>query len=162
MRELIDKKSALEQSPTSRLPTFEPEWVSRIKGTVDFLGLNYYTANLVTSAPPSEVKSWGTDSETKRWLNPDWPKSATFWLRVVPWGLRKLLNWIKNEYNNPEMLITENGVSDKGEMDDTCRIDYLQAHINQVLKAIKLDNCNVTGYMAWSLMDNFEWNSGYK
>ena len=45
-------------------------------------------------------------------------------MQVVPWGFRKLLNWIDKEYNNPPVLITENGFSDKGETDDRDRIDY--------------------------------------
>jgi beta-glucosidase/6-phospho-beta-glucosidase/beta-galactosidase len=45
-------------------------------------------------------------------------------LQVVPWGFRKLLNWIAKEYNNPPLLITENGFSDHGELDDTDRVDY--------------------------------------
>jgi beta-glucosidase/6-phospho-beta-glucosidase/beta-galactosidase len=42
----------------------------------------------------------------------------------VPWGFRKLLKWIKNEYNNPPVFITENGVSDPIEFNDTLRIHY--------------------------------------
>jgi beta-glucosidase/6-phospho-beta-glucosidase/beta-galactosidase len=45
-------------------------------------------------------------------------------LQVVPWGFRKLLNWIAKEYNNPPVLITENGFSDHGELDDRVRVDY--------------------------------------
>jgi beta-glucosidase/6-phospho-beta-glucosidase/beta-galactosidase len=52
----------------------------------------------------------------------------------VPWGLRKLLNWISKEYNKPEIWITENGSSDDGEKDDEFRINYYKAHINEVLK----------------------------
>jgi lipopolysaccharide export LptBFGC system permease protein LptF len=46
-------------------------------------------------------------------------------LQVVPWGFRKLLNWIAKEYNNPPVLIKENGFSDHGELDDRDRVDYL-------------------------------------
>jgi beta-glucosidase/6-phospho-beta-glucosidase/beta-galactosidase len=42
----------------------------------------------------------------------------------VPWGFRKLLNWIAKEYNNPPVLITENGFSDHGDINDTDRVDY--------------------------------------
>jgi len=46
-------------------------------------------------------------------------------LQVVPWGFRKLLNWIAKEYNNPPVMITENGFSDRGELNDRDRVDYL-------------------------------------
>jgi beta-glucosidase/6-phospho-beta-glucosidase/beta-galactosidase len=46
-------------------------------------------------------------------------------LQVVPWGFRKLLNWIAEEYNNPPVLITENGFPDHGDLNDRDRIDYL-------------------------------------
>jgi len=46
------------------------------------------------------------------------------YLQVVPWGFRKLLNWIAKEYNNPPVLIAENGYSDYGELNDRDRIDY--------------------------------------
>jgi len=36
-----------------------------------------------------------------------------------------------------------------------------QSYINEMLKAIKLDGCNVVGYTAWSVIDNFEWAAGY-
>jgi beta-glucosidase/6-phospho-beta-glucosidase/beta-galactosidase len=46
-------------------------------------------------------------------------------LQVIPWGFRKLLNWIAKEYNNPPVMITENGYSDYGDLNDRERIDYL-------------------------------------
>ena len=63
-------------------------------------------------------------------------RAQSKWLYVVPWGLRKLLNWIKKEYNNPPLYITENGFSDKGTLDDQDRIDYYRGYINEVLKGM--------------------------
>lgn len=73
----------------------------------------------------------------------------------------EFFSWIKNEYNNPEVIITENGWSDKGDLDDVNRIEYMNGHLQAILDAIKIDGCHVTGYAYWSLMDNFEWLSGY-
>jgi beta-glucosidase/6-phospho-beta-glucosidase/beta-galactosidase len=38
---------------------------------------------------------------------------------------------------------------------------FLQKYLWELLKATKDDGCNVIGYTVWSLMDNFEWASGY-
>lgn len=70
-------------------------------------------------------------------------------------------SWVKNEYNNPEVVITENGWSDRGELEDNGRIDYLTGHLQAVLDANTLDDCNVTAYTYWSVIDNFEWLQGY-
>lgn len=68
---------------------------------------------------------------------------------------------MKDEYDNPEMIITENGFSDKEGLNDEGRINYYQLYLSALLKAIYIDGVNVTGYTAWSLLDNFEWMRGY-
>jgi beta-glucosidase/6-phospho-beta-glucosidase/beta-galactosidase len=78
-----------------------------------------------------------------------------------PVGLRGILNWFKMEYNNIPVLITENGWSDNGELEDNDRIEYLKSHLTAVSKAISEDNCNVIGHTTWSIIDNFEWLRGY-
>ena len=95
---------------------------------------------------------------------------APSWLFKVPHGLRSLLNWIKDSYHDPEIIITENGFSEEGEHErtgaealrDTVREDYIRDYTREVLKACTLDGVKVKGYFAWSLMDNFEWSDGYK
>ena len=45
-------------------------------------------------------------------------------------------------------------------MHDADRVDYLAGHVGQLARAID-DGCDVRGYFAWSLLDNFEWAAGY-
>nr|ADB23476.1 beta-glucosidase [Coptotermes formosanus] len=157
----VDANSASEGYTTSRLPKFTPEEVAFVNGTYDFLGLNFYTAVVgrdgVEGEPPSRYRDMGTITSQ----DPEWPESASSWLRVVPWGFRKELNWIANEYGNPPIFITENGFSDYGGVNDTNRVLYYTEHLKEMLKAIHIDGVNVIGYTAWSLIDNFEWLRGY-
>lgn len=62
---------------------------------------------------------------------------ASTWLYAVPWGLRRLLNFIKEEYGNPTIWITENGYEDDPIYDDFRRINYFKSHLNEVLKGLK-------------------------
>ncbi len=72
----------------------------------------------------------------------------------------KLLMWISKEYGNPRVIVTENGVSDRGGHNDLDRVDYFNSYLDAVLDAME-DGCNIDGYIAWSLMDSFEWKAGY-
>lgn len=53
--------------------------------------------------------------------------------QVVPWGLRKLLQWLKETYNDPEIIITENGYCDRGETDDDVRVNYYKVKVRLML-----------------------------
>ena len=59
-------------------------------------------------------------------------------------------------------MISENGYGNFGGNIDSDRIDYYKAYLDAILDAIEIDGCNVDTYTAWSLMDNFEWDSGVK
>ena len=67
--------------------------------------------------------------------------------------------------NVKSLMITENGAAypDKvvnNQVHDQERIDYFQQYLTALLKA-KQEGLNITGYMAWTLMDNFEWAEGF-
>ncbi|KOM44363.1 hypothetical protein LR48_Vigan05g196800 [Vigna angularis] len=96
--------------------------------------------------------------------------TASDWLYVYPKGIRDLLLYTKETYNDPVIYITENGrgndVNDEPPQTleeallDIYRIDYYYRHLYYLLSAIG-DGVNVKGYFAWSLLDNFEWKNGY-
>lgn len=72
---------------------------------------------------------------------------------VIRPGIRLLLNWIAREYNNVEVVITENGLGTaEAGTNDTDRVQYYQEYLEEILKAIELDGNKVTGYLAWSLL----------
>ncbi len=61
--------------------------------------------------------------------------SGSPWLIVTPWTLRSILNWIKDEYDNPPVLVSENGVSDRnGSLEDTFRVDFIKNYTNFMLQ----------------------------
>ncbi|XP_025830269.1 myrosinase 1-like isoform X1 [Agrilus planipennis] len=159
MKEYIGNRSVAQGYSKSRLPQFTSDEIEFIKGTFDFLGMNHYTTRLARNSPPTNnMVSFNSDMQTEMWVNSSWPGGRE---PIVPSGFRKLLTWIKNTYNNPIVYITENGYGDNGELDDYVRVSYYGSYLEALLEAINEDNVNVRGYSAWSLMDNFEWKSGY-
>ncbi|XP_052743323.1 myrosinase 1 isoform X3 [Bicyclus anynana] len=83
---------------------------------------------------------------------------------VYPEGIRQQLSWIKQEYGDIDILITENGFgysTNDYELNDVDRTKFFKEYLEQVLLSIKVDNVSVIGYTAWSLIDTFEWLDGY-
>ncbi|KAF3452587.1 hypothetical protein FNV43_RR03020 [Rhamnella rubrinervis] len=156
-----------------RLPKFTKTQSKTLKWSFDFIGLNYYTAFYVAYAPNHNANaSFLTDSHanllTERNGIPIGPKAASAFINIYPGGIRDLLLYIKTKYHNPLIYITENGVDEFNDpklsleeaLVDNQRIDYHYRHLYYLRRAIK-DGANVKGYFAWSLLDNFEWTSGY-
>ena len=48
-----------------------------------------------------------------------------------------------------------------GKVHDLQRIDFMDRYLGQLRRAIA-DGVDVRGYFHWSILDNFEWNEGYK
>lgn len=165
MKEYIRDASLRQGLKRSRLPEFSQEEIQMIRGSADFMGFNTYSSRLVSSAPAGSGKPSSTalvdDGQVIVTTDPSWETTIAPWHFVVPEGMRRVLNWIKKEYGNPSVFITENGYPDGGDLKDVGRVNYYRSYLREVLKAIHYDNCTVIGYTAWSLMDNFEWFYGY-
>ena len=65
---------------------------------------------------------------------------------------------IARRFPGTELLITEHGI---GTADDAERIDYIREGLSSVHAMVE-DGLPVTGYLHWSLLDNFEWDLGYR
>ncbi|KAL3519184.1 hypothetical protein ACH5RR_021773 [Cinchona calisaya] len=157
-----------------RLPKFTKEQSEMLRGSYDFLGLNYYTAFYASHISKSNGinVSYTTDSLTNLTVErngiPIGDQGGSDWLHVYPQGIRELLLYVKRYYNNPPIYITENGFDEvnnatipiKEALVDNRRIKYYHQHLSFVREAIH-DGVNVMAYFAWSLMDNFEWSDGY-
>ncbi|KAL2230794.1 UNVERIFIED_CONTAM: Beta-glucosidase 24 [Sesamum indicum] len=83
-----------------------------------------------------------------------------------PRGLYSLLVYTKEKYNNPVIYITENGMGDvnnstiKHAIEDIQRVNFYNGHLRAVHQAIQ-QGVRVKGFIAWSVLDTFEWGSGY-
>ncbi|CAH2097443.1 unnamed protein product [Euphydryas editha] len=161
-------KYSLEQGETeSRLPHFTKEEQEYVKGTADFYGFNYYTTNMIRPAKPGEHPGqWFVSGTTELNAVLEQPPNAYYGalkgLPVYPEGLRKQMVWLKEQYGDIDMMITECGYSSIGyQLDDYERSDFFHEHLEQILLSIKLDNISVIGFTVWSLIDNFEWLNGY-
>uniref|UniRef100_UPI0037E7575E lactase/phlorizin hydrolase-like n=1 Tax=Semicossyphus pulcher TaxID=241346 RepID=UPI0037E7575E len=163
MKTIIRERSLAAGLPKSRLPEFTPEEIKRIKGTYDYFGFNHYTTVLAFPVEYGNLQHYDADRGAGTIADRTWLDSGSSWLKVSPFGFRKILNFIKEEYGNPPIIITENGISERGaiDLDDFHRSYYYDQYINQVLKAYLLDNVDIRGYTAWSLMDNLEWATGF-
>ena len=134
---------------------FEEE-SARIRGPLDFLGINYYQRTRYAHAPLVRI------TRAREHKEPSAPQSAMW--EIYPAGLHRFLLRLRDEYGNPPCMITENGfplpeVPGRDPLDDTERIAYLADHIAMIGKAIQ-QGVDCRGYFHWTLMDNFEWVYG--
>ena len=136
-------------------PQMAPSDLAELKmGTVDYVGFSYYmsrcvSAQAVNSTPINFL------GETKN----DYVKESDWGWAIDPKGLRYVLRSIDGRYNGIDQFIVENGLGaydkldDNGVVQDTYRIDYLRAHIEQMKLAVDVDGVNLLGYTPWGCID---------
>ncbi|MCE2780534.1 GH1 family beta-glucosidase [Limnohabitans sp.] len=133
-------------------PLVQPGDLATIAQPNDFLGVNYYTRNFSSCGNPWDVASTGNTVTDMGW-------------EVYPQGLTELLCRLHADYQPLRLWVTENGAAFKdqlvnGVVDDVQRLAYIRDHI-AATHAAMAQGVPVGAYFAWSLMDNFEWASGY-
>lgn len=124
------------------------------ENTVDFVSFSYYSS-ACTSAETEGLEQVATNGfMTIR--NPHLPKGKSVW-QNDPLGLRITLNQLHERYRKP-LFIVENGLGTQDELigkriNDSYRIEYLQAHIQNLLLALNEDGIDIIGYLMWGIID---------
>ncbi|HEC96116.1 MAG TPA: glycoside hydrolase family 1 protein [Euryarchaeota archaeon] len=116
----------------------------------DFIGLNYYNIFKVWH-------SWNPLTLYFRYEDAGVSKRTQMGWSVYPQGIYESLKDLHNRYSKP-LYVSENGIAT---LDDEWRKEYIVRHLQYVHKALK-EGIDVRGYFYWSLMDNFEWDKGFR
>ena len=124
-----------------------------ISQPLDFLGVNFYTRNLVGALEGEQVPHVNADTDM------GW--------EIHPPSIGRLMRELHARDRFPAFYITENGAAmpdlartDDGRVDDADRLAYLHDHLAELHGAVA-DGVPLRGYFTWSLLDNFEWAHGY-
>ncbi len=147
------------------------ENIPRIKGHLDWLGINYYCrvvvkgklrllARIVSGLPAflEPIAGYGfMAGELKSNLSIDgYPITDIGW-EIYPEGLKEAIS-IASKYIK-QILITENGLADK---QDKHRAAFIVTHLKTLEEIIESEKINILGYLHWALTDNYEWAHGFK
>lgn len=163
-----DYPAVMRERLGDRLPHFTDDEKELLKGSADFFALNHYTTMYAAAADGANAEkdndALSQDQDVVLISDPDWKQTAMGW-NVVPWGLKKLLQWIDSRYGAVDIYITENGCAfpdkiENGQVYDRERIAFLTDYLAAAHDALQ-NQINLKGYFVWSFMDNFEWGEGY-
>ncbi|KAF7833956.1 beta-glucosidase 24-like [Senna tora] len=147
-----DYPKSMKDLVKGRLPCFTQQEKILMKGSFDFIGINYYTARYVQSVPPTPnaPPHYMTDSLALEQTEKDGipigpPAGGSSFIYTYPKGLEELLDFMKEEYDNPKIYISENGITEANKKNikleealfDPHRIDSILRHLYRIHNAIK-------------------------
>jgi beta-galactosidase len=136
-----------------------------LRGKADFIGVNYYFRGRVASLGSAlstriPILDFLPATGYRTPLNPAGApcpsECSDFGSEIYPEGFGAVLR-TAGSYGKP-IYITENGIADAA---DSRRLRFTVQHLLQVRRAIRTKAADIRGYFHWSLIDNFEWSSGY-
>ena len=141
------------------------------EGRADFIALNYYNNVTITSNIDDGVQKQEDQQSGSRYSglfksikNPHLPVNEFGW-EIDDLGFRISLHEVFARYRLP-IMITENGLgaydklTNEKKVHDESRIQYLQKHIDQLIKA-KEEGVNIISYNPWSAIDLVSTHQGF-
>jgi beta-glucosidase len=133
--------------------------IEGLKNSYDYIGVNHYTFMFATLNP----WDWGGRSESPVFLsNYAWRFGVSdFGWTLVPESLALTMRWVNARWNprRVQMVVPEHGISDAK---DDRRPEFVEMSLVHLKEAIEKYGIPITRYLYWSLVDNYEWASGYE
>lgn len=176
-----DYPQSMRDTLGDKLPQFTKEQKQSIKGSTDFLSWDGYSSNVV-KAPKGGVDACAKNpkhelypacAEVSYVQEDGWAigeSSTSDWLYTTPDLVRASFNYMQKRWKpKGGFMITEWGFSDNADkyatkeqmLYDTTRSDYFEKYMTMFLKLVHVDKINFRGAIAWSVLDNLEWTSGF-
>lgn len=172
---LGDYPPEMRQMLGANLPNFTSKEKRKLQATkLDFIGLNHYTTVYLKDCifSPCAVDPIDGDARVVSLAERDGvligEPTGTPYFYDVPHGMEKVVMHYKQRYNNTPTYITENGYAQASNhsmaandfINDAGRIHYIRGYLTFLASAIR-KGADIRGYFVWSLLDDFEWTSGY-
>jgi beta-glucosidase len=159
-------KAFLGETPYEAMG-FKPGDEKIMKVPLDWLGVHYYCRLVVADTSSSQANSSNPDPTSRMQIDvPNEGPKTDGGLEMWPRGFYDLLMQLTRDYDHPIIEISETGgvFNDApgvdGRIHDRRRIEFYRQHMAELARAMK-DGARVRAYHAWSLLDNFEWDSGF-
>nr|WP_145926970.1 GH1 family beta-glucosidase [Amycolatopsis orientalis] len=133
---------------------------------LDVLGVNYYApVRVVPLDDPEAVSNCPLPGLRGMDVRPPRGELTSLGWEQRPESFTELLLWLRDHCPGLPLVIAENGAAFEdevvdGRVHDAKRVRYFAGHLAAVHDAIE-GGADVRGYLAWSLLDNFEWAMGY-
>ena len=144
-----------------------------LKVPLDWIGVHYYlgldvSAKTGIASPAAGQRNVNPRAQLNvephtRGVKHEDGQQPGYW----PQGLYDMLMRLTRDFDHPIIEITETGIAlddapgTDGQIHDQRRIHFYREHLTELARAIA-DGARVRAYHAWSLLDNFEWNDGFK
>ncbi|XP_074505079.1 beta-klotho [Sebastes fasciatus] len=156
MKAYLEERARVMGLPGSPLPSFTETEREELRGALSFIALNHFTTRLVSPYPHTHAnvqQKHLPDHDCLILSDPTWPSSG-LGQALVPWGLRKILNWVSQRYGGAlPIIVTASGVDDQAPVEDKVRQHFLRSYLQEALKARQLDGVNLQGFYVWKLQD---------
>ncbi len=120
-----------------------------LKGTLDWIGVNYYTREILSFNPlkPGMINRTSCSS---------YPVTDMGW-EIYPEGMYHICKTIARRYKDVPIMIAESGLAD---VKDDRRPRFILDHLAWVHRLME-EGCPIFGFTYWSLTDNWEWAKGF-